>query len=198
MSEALDAGPIVRQRAFELTPETYIGDVYRFATETAPLLFGDVVDDAARGALERRPQPEDPGVSLRGLPRTPADGLLDWTRPAEALGRVVRASAEPFAGAFTFLDGRELVVWRARPGRLPHPVLGVPGQVVDVARDSGDVIVLAADGVLVLEEVQRGSEPRCRPAELITSTRTRLGLDLAGELRNLRASVARLERGGQT
>lgn len=168
----LDAGPVVLRSRFPLGPQTYIGDVYAFLDREFPRLLVEGMEGLASGKLKPEPQPADPSVSLRCFPRTPDDGLIDWRAPAEQVCRLVRASAEPFAGAFTYLDGKALRVWRARTDRLPYPWSGVPGQVAAVSGD--EVTVLCGKDVLVLSEVQLGGE-RVAPARLLKSIRTRLG-----------------------
>jgi UDP-4-amino-4-deoxy-L-arabinose formyltransferase/UDP-glucuronic acid dehydrogenase (UDP-4-keto-hexauronic acid decarboxylating) len=174
MSEALDAGPVLLKKPFALDERTYIGDVYEFLAKAIPQAFVEAIDGLARGTLKPAPQDPDPSKSLRCFPRRPEDSELAWARPASDLARVVRASAEPFAGAYTHLEGRKLVVWRARAAELPYAWLGVPGQVAAIDAATGEVTVLAGRGVLVIEEAAVG-ERRGKPATLIRSTRARLG-----------------------
>jgi UDP-4-amino-4-deoxy-L-arabinose formyltransferase/UDP-glucuronic acid dehydrogenase (UDP-4-keto-hexauronic acid decarboxylating) len=169
----LDAGPVVLRTRYPLGPDTYIGDVYAFLNVEIPRMLVAAMEGLVSGKLEAVPQPEDPALSLRCFPRLPDDGLIDWREPAEMIGRLVRASAEPFAGAFTYLDGKRLRVWRARPDRLPYPWCGVPGQVAAIADEK--ITVLCGQGtVFVVTEVQLGTE-RLPPGRLIKSTRARLG-----------------------
>ena len=93
----------------------------------------------------------------------PADSRIDWSQPALRLDRLVRASAEPFAGAYTYLDGEKVIIWRARADRLPYPYLGIPGQVAEIWRESGEVAVLTGDGVLVLAEIETSAGIREEP-----------------------------------
>ncbi len=187
MDAGLDSGPIVVQRAFELDESTYIHDVYAWLDVALPELFGQAVAGLAAGTIDLTPQK---GETVRCHPRLPRDGLLDWTRPAAELARLVRASAEPFAGAFTFLDDDCITVWRAHPERLAHAAFGVAGHVVD-RRNSGHAAVLTGDGLLVLEEIELRGE-RAQAAELLTSTRLRLGLDPARLVERVRCLEERL------
>lgn len=194
MTTELDAGPVLLQRSFPLTERTYVGDVHAFLGDALPTMFVEVLDALADGRAVPRAQPLDPSVSLRCFPRLPRDGEIDWSRRAEELSRLVRASAEPFAGAYSFVGPSRLVVWRARSGRLPYPYLGVPGQVAERNPEHGEVAVLTGDGVLVLEEVEWPPGTRGRATDLLRSTRTRLGLDVAGELARLAERVEQLEQ----
>jgi UDP-4-amino-4-deoxy-L-arabinose formyltransferase/UDP-glucuronic acid dehydrogenase (UDP-4-keto-hexauronic acid decarboxylating) len=192
MSDELDAGPVLLKRGFPLGADTYIGDVYAFLVTAVPEAFVAVLDGLGDGSVRPTPQPDDPALALRCHPRRPEDGRLDWRQPAEALARLVRASAEPFAGAFTHLDGRRLTVWRARPATPRTPVLGVPGQVVAIDRSAGTVEVLTGDGTLVVAEVEADGV-RGPAGEAVSSLRTRLGLDAERELERLAERVAELE-----
>lgn len=195
MSEGLDAGDVFLKRDFALTDETHIGAVYRFMDAQIPQMFAEVLDGLQSGTITPRPQPSDPALSLRALPRRPVDSHLDWSDCAEHLCRLVRASSEPFAGAFTFLDGKVLRVWRAQARELPWPCVGVPGQVLTRDRGAGEVVVLTADGALALSTVQLEGGQRAPAAEVIRSTRARLGLDLVSEVLRLRQKLAAIEEG---
>lgn len=193
MAEDLDAGPIVTQRRLPISNQTYIGDIYRFADVAVAELFVEAVTGLQTGLLTPRPQPADPALSLRCFPRLPADGWLDWRQPADRLARIVRATAEPLAGAFTLLDDQRLTVWRACPDRLPYPWCGTPGQVAQVDAKSGSVAVLSGDGVLCLQEVSINDGQRQRANEVLPSIRLRLGGDLVEQIMRLTKRVRELE-----
>jgi UDP-4-amino-4-deoxy-L-arabinose formyltransferase/UDP-glucuronic acid dehydrogenase (UDP-4-keto-hexauronic acid decarboxylating) len=196
MSDELDAGPVLLKRPFPLGAGTYVGAVYEFLAVAVPEAFVEALDALERGELRATPQPEDPSLALRCYPRRPADSRLDWRLAADALARLVRASAEPFAGAFTHLDGRRLTVWRAHPAALSTPSLGVTGQVVGIDRAAGTVDVLTADGVLVLEDTELEGAGRGPASEAVGSLRARLGVGVEDEFERLAARIAALERHG--
>src|SRR3546814_4979408 len=62
--------------------------------------------------------------------RTPADGLIDWRRPAGDVLRLIRAAGHPYPGAFTRLDGADLRIWAAAPSDMGWRHAALPGQVV--------------------------------------------------------------------
>jgi methionyl-tRNA formyltransferase len=193
MDEGLDSGPILTQQRLPIDDSTYIGDIYAFSRATTPQLFVETIGALAAGTIVPAEQDADPGASLRCHPRTPADGWLDWSRDATHLARLVRASSEPFAGAYTAVGDRRLVVWRAREEAAGRHV-GVPGQVIDVRREHGEVAVLTGSGTLVLERVSLDGGPSVAAADVIGSTRTRLGLHAPSVLAELDRRIAYLER----
>jgi methionyl-tRNA formyltransferase len=110
--EELDAGPIAAQRAFPIGPDDDAEAVYRKAGEVGAELVGEVLPSPS--FVPQR----DEGVTYAEK-LSPADRELDWSRPAEELERQVRALA-PHVGARAELEGRQVLIWRARveDGRL--------------------------------------------------------------------------------
>ncbi len=192
MSVDLDAGPVVLKREFPLTEETYIADVYRFVETNIPEMFGEALAGLANGSLSPVPQSDAAEDSLRCFPRLPRDGEMDWTKSAADLARLVRASADPFAGAYSFMDDEKVIVWRARSGRLPFPYLSVPGQVVHRDEKSGEVSVATGEGILVLQESEN-AEGRGRAADIVRTMRARFGMDVGKRLSALEKRLAELE-----
>jgi methionyl-tRNA formyltransferase len=104
----LDAGPIAAQEAFDLGPDDDAGSVYARSAEVAARLLDEVLEGAVFV-----PQPED-GVTYAGK-LTSEDRLLDLSRPADELVNRVRALS-PHIGARAVVDGRPVIVWKARVG----------------------------------------------------------------------------------
>jgi methionyl-tRNA formyltransferase len=108
--EALDAGPIAAQAAFAIGPEDDAGVVYG----RAGALAGELLDDVlARPEIEFVPQPDEGVTYAEKI--GPSDRELDLTLPPEDVVNRVRALS-PHIGARAVVDGRPLLVWRARVG----------------------------------------------------------------------------------
>ncbi len=103
----LDAGPIAAQEAFRVAATDDAGAVYARAAEVAVRLLEEVLPEPTF-----RPQPQDGVTYAERL--TAADRELDWSRPPEELLNRIRALS-PHIGARGEVDGRRLLVWRARP-----------------------------------------------------------------------------------
>ena len=84
------------------------------------------------------------------------DGRLDFAHPAEELVRRIRA-LNPRPGAFMEWNGEMLKVHKAHP--IDRKVPGIPSEGQRLVYE-GAAAVNAADGVLVLDEVQpAGKKP---------------------------------------
>jgi methionyl-tRNA formyltransferase len=106
----LDAGPIAAQQAFAIEAADDAGAVYAKAAPIAAELLGSVLADSDPAF---RPQPSE-GVT-HAAKITPADRVLDLSRPAAELVDVVRALS-PHVGARAELQSRPVTIWRARIG----------------------------------------------------------------------------------
>jgi len=104
----LDAGPIAAQEAFDIEPDDDAGAVFSRSAAIAARLLDGVIDEP-----HFEPQPDDGVTYAEKI--APPDRELDLTRPAQELVNVVRAFS-PHIGARALLDGRRLLVWRARVG----------------------------------------------------------------------------------
>jgi methionyl-tRNA formyltransferase len=103
----LDAGPITAQAAFVVEDDVDAGAVFARASELAADLLEGVLD---KEEPRFEPQPEE-GVTYADK-ITAADRQLDLDDPEQAV-RVVRALS-PHIGGRATLDGRDVIVWRAR------------------------------------------------------------------------------------
>lgn len=194
MVSELDAGAIALQREFPLSDNTYISDVYEFIDRSCPEMFLEVLDALEKGSLKLREQPIDPSLSLRCYPRFPRDGEIDWSLPAVEIARLIRAVSVPMPGAFTFLGKDQMVVWKAHATEPSGPFVGMPGQVAERKSDTGEIAVVTGNGFLVLEEVETEAGGRQKAADVIRSLRTRLGMDLAGEIKRLVNEIEKLKQ----
>jgi methionyl-tRNA formyltransferase len=101
----LDAGPVFGVLTEPIRPDDTAGDLLaRIAVSGADLLVA-TLDGIESGQLRPQPQPSE-GVSF--APKIGvADARVDWTLPAAAIGRLIRACT-PAPGAWTELNGTRL------------------------------------------------------------------------------------------
>jgi methionyl-tRNA formyltransferase len=147
MVKAPDAGDIVAQRGWDIGPKDTAKDLFDRAVREARLLMEEAWPGIVAGTAPRIPQDESK-ATYRGR-RTPEDGRIDWTAPAERIDGLVRAVTEPFPGAFTFLGGRKLMVWQGSP----RPGSGAPGSVLAPS------VVAAGRGTYLIERATFADRP---------------------------------------
>jgi methionyl-tRNA formyltransferase len=102
-----------------------------------------LVERIADGEVPAEPQ-DDSKASVCAR-RRPEDGLIDWSRPAAEIERLIRAAGPPYPGAFTHAaDGTRLVLTMAEPHPREGYFIGLPGQVQAV--DGRHFTVACGDG----------------------------------------------------
>jgi methionyl-tRNA formyltransferase len=124
----LDAGPIAAQRRFPIGPEDDSSIVFERASQLGLDLLGEVFSEPTFV-----PQPEGATYAEK---ITNADREIDWTRPSEETINQVRALA-PHIGARGLVDGRRLLVWRARPAREDSVLVSDGVELLEVQREGG-------------------------------------------------------------
>lgn len=194
MSQDLDGGDILLQNNFPLSEKTYIGDVYKYALINFPLMFYEVINKVKNKSIDPKKQSSRQSLSLRCFPRLPRDGEIDWNKRAIDIERLVRAVADPFDGAYSFLNNKKLIIWKAHHIIPDYKYMGIPGQIAERFKETGEVSVITGDGLLVLEEVEISKGIREKPYNVIKTIRTRLCLDIYEELSSINNRIEEIKK----
>ncbi|WP_027862189.1 methionyl-tRNA formyltransferase [Marmoricola sp. URHB0036] len=135
----LDAGPTFGLMTQTVRPGDTAGDLLARLAEGGAGLLVQTLDGIEDGTLEAREQPGE-GVSL--APKiTVEDALVDWTEPAVAVDRRIRACT-PAPGAWSTSAGERIKLGPVRlvdRERLDPGVLGVTKNAVFVGTATGPV-----------------------------------------------------------
>jgi methionyl-tRNA formyltransferase len=167
--DGMDEGDLLAQGNFSLAREETVDDALRKAGEVVQQMLQQFVDHWAAGTLAPYPQAQKT-PSYCGL-RVPQDGLIDWNASAGRIHDFIRAQTRPYPGAFTHLpDGRVLRVWASE--EEPRQFYGVPGSVVEVARDF--VVLACGQGAIRLLTVQVDEEAASSAPQVLRSLKLRL------------------------
>lgn len=148
MVKRADAGAILAQQRVAIERSDTALTLHGKLRESAASLLREALPLLAQGKLTETPQ-DDTQASYFGR-RTPADGLLDWKRPAEQLFNLVRAVTQPYPGAFCPVGEHKLIVWSADVVAGNEGI--APGRVI-----SADPLRIACgEDSLVITAGQRG------------------------------------------
>lgn len=177
LDEGVDSGPVIAQERITIGPDETAADIYAKVTDASVALMARHIPDLVRERADARPQ--DASQATFTCSRTPDDGRIEWSAGTRTVYDLIRALAYPYPGAYTFLDGRRLTIWRARPVDALRYVGRVPGRVVALGPDGVDV--LTGDGIIRLLEVQLAGQERVAAGQVIRSVRATLGRTTEGE-----------------
>jgi methionyl-tRNA formyltransferase len=168
MDAGLDTGPTLLQHATEIgEDETSIGLMSRLSEMGADLL----IETLAR-YRELTPQTQiEADATLAPLMKK-EDGLISWMVDAAEISRRVRGF-QPFPTAFTYLDGKRLTIWKAKPTSIEHKTTA-PGSIIQA---SGDELLIfcGGDSVLRIEELQLEGKRRTNVRDFINGVRPEVG-----------------------
>lgn len=149
-----DAGDIVDREkvAIEFTDTAF--DVFTKVTEAAVAVIARSYPLLAAGTAPRIPMNLAEGSYFGG--RRPADGLISWTKSAEQIYNLIRGVTHPYPGAFTYLEGKKVIVWSA------WPVEGsaAPGAIVSTE----PLLVGTGEGLLEIRTLQPEGEEEIEAA----------------------------------
>ena len=161
LAEGVDAGDLIDQTAFCITPYDTCATLYERVAESNR--------DMLLRALPALLAGERPGAPQRHtnepvLPRRrPADGRVDWRGDSASVYAFVRALTKPYPGAFSGLDNRRWTIWAAAllpdmAGTMGASRAAAPGEilgpVVSPAESACGQVVACGNGAIVLLELQ--------------------------------------------
>jgi len=176
MDAGLDTGPIVSSVEVPIDAGETAGSLaqklsYAGANATVQTL----------GRLEREgaltsARQSDEGVSY-ARKMDPAEARVNWTAPARAIERKLRAF-DPAPGAYAWLDGERIKLWRAQViGTETHPI--EPGHVL--AAGPRGIHVACGEGVLSVTELQPAGARRMSAAAFLAGRALRPGARFSSE-----------------
>ena len=133
IEEELDSGPILLQKATPIEEK-----------ETAPHLMlrladmgAELLDETLKQLDQITPQPQQHGVASFAPVLKRSDGLIDWTKNAVAIERMVRGF-QPWPNAYSHHSGNRIVIWKAQ-ARQTTDQAALPGAVLKA--NGNDLIV---------------------------------------------------------
>jgi len=168
---ALDAGPVFGVMTERIRPDDTAGDLLARLAEGGAGLLVQTLDGIEDGSLEAREQPED-GVSF--APKILVDDArIDWSHPAGAIDRQVRA-CDPVPGAWSTVEGERIKIGPVTAvDREPLP----PG-VLEVTKNA--VLVGTGTTPVRLGEVKAFGKKQMQAADWARGVRLASGVRLGG------------------
>ncbi len=178
MEEGLDSGPVLAQRAVPILDDDTTATLgARLATVGARLLV-EVLPYWLAGGIEAVEQDERQATMTRRL--TKEDGRLDWTQPAAALDRRIRA-VTPWPGACTTWERRLVKILRAHPLETPPPPGHAPGRCFRPPTGAAAALAVACgQGALALDVIQLEGKRAMPAGDALRGHPTLAGATLGG------------------
>jgi methionyl-tRNA formyltransferase len=162
MDAGLDTGDMLLVEKMTILPSDTTASLHDRLAALGGRLMVEALELAACGGLSPVRQPEQ-GISYAHKIEK-HEAAIDWTQPAAAIERRIRAF-NPFPAAASAVAGDVLKIWAATVLPGPVPEGARPGQVVAAGEPGVDVA--AADAVLRLTRLQKAGGKALEAAEFL-------------------------------
>jgi methionyl-tRNA formyltransferase len=166
--EKMDAGPVLLQEEVPLAPDETAASLEAKLIPIGARLLVETIHRLKDGSITPKPQREEEVTYAPILKKE--DGKIDWSQPAKAIERRVRA-LYPWPSAYTYLKGKLLKIYRAAVITVEER--GVSGEIVRADRQG--LWISTGHGALSLEEVQLENRKRLPAAEFLKGARIEKG-----------------------
>jgi len=168
MDAGLDTGAMLSKTAMPIRDSDTAASLH----DALAAAGATAIVEALVNVSTRVPVAQDDTQATYAAKLSKEEAQLDWSRPADALARAVRAY-NPAPGAWTLLDGVPLKIWSAQA----CSGAGTPGEVLRAEADQ--LVIACGTGALALLEVQPAGSKRMAAAAFLAGRApppgTRLG-----------------------
>jgi len=164
MDAGLDTGPELLRRELAIGPHETAGELHDRLAPLGAQAIVDAVRGWAEGALQAQPQPATGATYASKI--TKEEARIDWSQPAAAIARQVRAF-NPWPVAETKLGDEQVRIWEARPAIDFGAAAAAPGTVVHA--EDGRLLVATGDGALDVLTLQFPGRKPLKARDILNS-----------------------------
>ena len=158
MTEKPDAGDILAQERFPIGENDTALDVHLNAAKAAAELLKKALPQLKNGSLKAVKQDESQAEYFHG--RTPADGVIDFSRSSAEIRNLVRGVTRPYPGAFAYLGEKKYIFWQVTETAVPTDA--APGTILSVS----PLTVACGEGALQVDFAQQEGGLYCSGSQL--------------------------------
>ena len=142
MDEGLDTGDILVQHSLPIGPTDTGTELVLRGIDLIPGALREALTALESGNAVWRPQNKAERTYFHK--RSERDSLIDWTKPAENIERLVRALSEPYPAAYTYYRGERIEILESRISEARYG--GTAGRVI--VQEGGGAVVCGRDADL--------------------------------------------------
>jgi methionyl-tRNA formyltransferase len=163
MDEGMDTGPILLTEETEITLQDNLESLHdRLAQMGADLLLKTLAG-LENGTI--KPRTQDHSQATYAPKISKEEGRINWHSSARTLCNLLRAF-DPWPGAYSTWKGKTIKLFR--PAVLEGSPQEIPGSLIKAT--SQEIIIAAADGYLVVRELQMENRPRLPVEQFLRGT----------------------------
>jgi methionyl-tRNA formyltransferase len=133
IDEGCDTGDIIIQKDIELSNQITGGDVLKIFEIEYPTLLLYVLKSIENNTLKF--QKQDHTQSTYFEKRHPSDGNVSWEWEFDRILNWTRALTSPYPGAFTFLRGKKILIWKVEKTGMKFDASEKIGRIIRIEND---------------------------------------------------------------
>lgn len=151
VDNGVDTGDIISQISIPIYETDYIDDLLN---RSYPLYYNitlEVINMFLSNSIKRVPQK---GLYPVFPKRTASDGRINWDLSKKQILNLIKAVSKPYPGAFTFINGNKLYIWKADIVNVPF-INDVPnGSIVYDSSTDQFIKIKCSDGYIEIIEME--------------------------------------------
>ena len=149
LSPGIDDGNIIDYKIFDINNWDTCKTLYYKISISSKTLLKEYIPKLLSNNFSSSPQKGEPSFYPK---RTPSDGQIDWSKSLIEIYNFIRALTKPYPGAFSYLNGNSIYIWKAQPFDTKIQYLDKEiGQVVEKF-SSNDILIKTKTGILLVTE----------------------------------------------
>ena len=145
----IDTGDIILQEKVPIKDDDTTIDVLKKSLDYYPRMVSEAVKQVNDGTVKRIKQ--DNSKASYFPKRKPEDGLIDWFQTTDQIYNFIRALTKPYPGAFTFLNGKKVLIWNSSKPDVKIKSDSNPGTVL---YSSPKLQIATKDSFIIIEEFE--------------------------------------------
>ena len=150
MTPGIDDGDVITHEIFDINQWDTCQTIYYKISIIQKRILEEFIPKLLSNNFKHIPQTGEPSYYEK---RTPDDGLIDWSKSVHEIYNFVRALTRPYPGAFTFLNGQRLNIWKSQPFDSKIKYESKNSQIVEKF-STDDFIVNCKDGLLLITDYE--------------------------------------------
>ncbi len=145
-----DAGDIILQKEVKIDINDTGASLLTKFESIYPSIVKEIIISIKSNNISRKKQ--DKTKSTYFGKRIPDDGEINWNWQKERIRNWVRAQAYPYPGAFTFIDGKKIIIDEVSYSDLGFDYNNPNGMIIQI---KPKILVKTQDGVICLESIRK-------------------------------------------
>lgn len=171
ISEKMDAGDIILQEKVQIGEYETTGELWDRLSKIGGNLLVKTLEQIEKGIAPRIPQGEEYS-EVTMISKDMAK--IDFEKTAEEIKNLVRG-LNPFLGAYGFLEGKKIKIWRAEVKELTQEYKDKQNGEIVIVDDKKGLYIKLKDGLLSVLEIQGENAKRMNTLDYLRGNKIDVG-----------------------